>query len=84
MNNENILNLNPCLYEELDNSNKSKLQLSKDYHNFFIKRENSFIINLFYMQQINSFICKCGSISYCFEKYLDIPILISNDHNHHL
>ena len=52
-------------YKEIDNSGKSKYELSKEYDKFFLKRENSIIINTFYIQIINTFICK-----YKFESYL--------------
>ena len=73
---ENNLNVKPFKYVEIDTFNKTKIQLSNEFNNLFKKKENSFIIDLFYIQQINSFKCKCGFTSYSFEKYLDIPLLI--------
>ena len=76
---ENNINDTPIPYQELDDTNKTKQQLSEEYHNYFLNRENSFIVDLFYIQQINTFICKCGYNTYSFEKYLDIPLLIPNN-----
>ena len=76
---ENNINDIPIPYQELDDTNKKKQQLSEEYHNYFLNRENSFIVELFYSQQINTFICKCGYNTYSFEIYLDIPLLIANN-----
>ena len=76
---ENNLNKSLGSYKELDDLNKSKMQLSKEYDNFFKMRENSFIIDLFYIRQINFFTCNCGYVTYSFEKYLDLPLLIPLD-----
>lgn len=66
-------------YEELSTKNKSKYEISRDFDLLYRKRENSFILNLFYPQMINTFQCKCGYISYSFEKIIDIPLLLNNE-----
>lgn len=68
-------------YEELSTKNKSKYEINRDYDLLYRKRENSFVINLFYPQLINTFQCKCGYISYSFEKIIDIPLLLINEKN---
>ena len=58
---------------------KSKEEKSFEYNKFFLNRENSIITDLFYIQMINIFTCKCVLESYCFPKLLDIPLLIPNN-----
>ena len=70
------INQNISAYKELTTEGKSKEEQSKEYHNFFIERENSIIIDIFYIQIINIFTCKCGFESYSFQKLLDIPLLL--------
>ena len=70
------INVNKNIYKELTTEGKSKMQQNIEYHNFFIGRENSFIIDIFYIQIINIFTCKCGYESYSFQKLLDIPLLL--------
>lgn len=64
-------------YQEFNTKNKNKLQLVDDYHNFFQKREKSIILDLFYGEYCNGFVCNCGYETFSFEKMLDIPILLS-------
>jgi len=70
------INQNISSYKELATEGKSKEEQNKEYHNFFIGRENSIIIDIFYIQIINVFTCKCGFESYSFQKLLDIPLLL--------
>jgi len=70
------INQNISSYKELTTEGKSKEEQNKEYHNFFIGRENSIIIDIFYIQIINVFTCKCGFESYSFQKLLDIPLLL--------
>ena len=70
------INQNISAYKELTTEGKSKEEQSKEYHNFFIGRENSIIIDIFFSQIINIFTCKCGFESYSFQKLLDIPLLL--------
>ena len=72
------ININKNIYKELTTEGKSKVEQNKEYHNFFIGRENSIIIDIFYIQIINIFTCKCGYESYSFQKLLDIPLLLPN------
>ena len=62
-------------YKELVTEGKTKEQQSNEYNNFFLCRENSIIVKVFYTQIMNIFTCKCGDVSYSFEKLLDIPLL---------
>jgi len=64
-------------YKELDTKDKTKSQQNEEFHNLFIKRENSVVIDTFYGQTCNSFRCECGFESYAFEKFLDLPLLLS-------
>ena len=72
------LNINNSIpeYKELSTENKTKIQQNDEYNNFYLSRENSIIINIFYNQIINVFTCECGYESYSFEKLLDIPLLL--------
>ena len=73
-------------YKELDTKNKSKIQCDKEFDDFFRKRENSFIMDVFYGQIINIFQCKyrdknnynayCNQETYSFEKIMDLPLLL--------
>ena len=65
-------------YKELTTEGKSKEEQNKEYHNFFLSRENSIIVDIFYNQMINIFTCACGFESYSFQKLLDIPLLLPN------
>ena len=66
-------------YEELSTKNKNKYEISKQYDMLYRRKENSFIISLFYPQIVNTFTCKCGYISYSFEKLIDIPLLLNEE-----
>ena len=69
-------------YEELKTENKNKLELNKDYHSLFQKRENSIVVDFFYGQLCNIFSClECKLETYSYEKFLDIPILLSIIYN---
>ena len=72
---ENNKNQNISVYKELETKGKSKNVQNKEYHDFFVSRENSIIIDIFYIQIINIFTCKCGMETYSFQKLLDIPLL---------
>ena len=77
------LNTNEIIskYKELKTENKSKVEQNNEYHEWYLTRENSIIINIFYAQIINIFTCECGYESYSFEKILDIPLLLPNNRN---
>ena len=66
-------------YYELKTENKSKEIQNNEYHNWYLTRENSIIISIFYAQIINTFTCECGYKSFSFEKILDIPLLLPNN-----
>jgi ubiquitin C-terminal hydrolase len=70
------INKNISAYKELTTKGKTKEEQNKEYHEFFISRENSIIIDLFYTQIINIFKCDCGFESYSCQKLLDIPLLL--------
>ena len=67
-------------YEEfkIDNNNNKK-NLNDNFEKFIKKREDSIIVDMFYSQIINKFICECDYVSYNIEKIFDIPVLIPND-----
>ncbi len=69
-------NLNKVLsvYKIINYNNNTQL-LSEEYHNNFIKRENSLIIEIFY-KQLNIYKCNYGNKSFSFDKIFDIPLLI--------
>ena len=62
-------------YEELDEKNKDKNEILKEFNELFKKREDSIIVDTFYLQIINTFECKCGYKTYSFENLLDIPLI---------
>ena len=73
---------NKTQYQELDTKNKSKIELNKEYDLLFKKREDSFVIDSFYIQLSSTFKCdKCGFDSYSFQKILDLPLLIPLETN---
>lgn len=66
-------------YKELKLKNKSKVQANIAFHDLFLEREDSIIIELFYGQVCNIFACElCNHKSFSFEKIMDIPILLGN------
>ena len=68
-------------YKELTTEGKSKEEQNYEYNNFYLRRENSIIVKVFYSQIMNVFTCDCGDISYSFEKILDIPLLFPKEIN---
>ena len=82
MNKELNIVKHPAKYEELKTSDKSKEECDRQFDDFFRKRENSLIMDVFYGQLINIFICECGKESYSFEKILDLPLLLKKNCNH--
>ena len=68
-------------YKELKTEGKSKEEQNYEYNNFYLSRENSIIVKVFYSQIMNIFTCECGDISYSFEKILDIPLLFPKEMN---
>ena len=68
-------------YKELSTEGKSKEQQNKEYNDFYLCRENSIVVKIFYSQIMNIFVCDCGDISYSFEKILDIPLLFPKEMN---
>ena len=73
---ENNRNKNINSYSELSLENKNKNIQSKEFNEYFLSRENSFITDYFYFQLINIFTCECGEEFYSFQKLIDIPLLI--------
>ena len=66
-------------YKELNLKDKSKKIQNYEYHKYYLSREDSIITDLFYIQIINIFTCKCGKETYSFQKLLDIPLLIPRE-----
>lgn len=66
-------------YKELVTEGKTKEQQNYEYNNFYLCRENSVIVKVFYSQIMNIFRCECGDVSYSFEKILDIPLLFPKE-----
>jgi ubiquitin carboxyl-terminal hydrolase 8 len=75
---ENNISKQNIIYEELNTKNKSSHELDKEFDLLYKKRENSFIVDLFYNQILNTFKCKCNHENYSLEKIIDIPLLFSN------
>ena len=66
-------------YKELSTLNKTKIECEKEFDDNFKGREKSIILECFYSQIINIFICKCGFETYSFQKVLDFPLLLKKD-----
>ena len=66
--NENSLITKNFVYKDFEHLNKIISEIREEYNNFFLTKENSFIIQLFYIQLCNEFECKCGYKTYSFEK----------------
>ena len=68
------------IYKILSNSDrKTKKERDVDFHENFIQREKSIIIDLFYAQILNIYKCECNAEIYSFQKILDFPLLFPND-----
>ena len=66
-------------YNELQLIDMIKVQANEAFHYSFLERENSIMVDLFYCQVCNIFICeKCNFSTNSFEKIMDIPILLGN------
>ena len=64
------------IYKLLSNSDrKTKRERDIDFHENFIQREKSFIVDLFYAQALTIFTCECKAEIYSFQKILDFPLL---------
>jgi ubiquitin C-terminal hydrolase len=71
---------NKNFYQEIKTTNKSKIEINREFDEVFRKRENSIIVDTFYSQIINEFTCKnknqtCGFKDYSCQKLLDFPLL---------
>ncbi len=64
-------------YHEINNNNKSKFEVCKEYDEFFKRRENSYIHELFYFQTITNYTCFCGYKSYTCKNLLEIPLIVN-------
>ena len=66
-------------YKELDTKNKNKVQINNEFHNLFVDREDSIVLDIFQGQLCNTFECEqCKFKTYSFEKFIDLPILLGN------
>ena len=68
-------------YKELKDDGKTKKEQMIEYNEYFLSRENSIVIKIFYPLIINTFICECGFETYSFERILDIPLLLPKNYN---
>ena len=76
---ENNKNISPQTYKELSCSGKSKSEASKEFHINYIRNENSAVIENFYFQIMNTYVCSCGYQTFAFDKYLDLPLSIPDE-----
>ena len=76
---ENNKNISSQSYKELSYSGKGESEASKEFHINYIRKENSAIIKNLYFQIMNIYICSCGYETFSFDKYLDLPLLISDE-----
>ena len=68
INKENNSNRYFVPYRILETVSKTKEDLSREYHNLLLTKENSIIINTFYIQLINSFRCQCKYLNLILSK----------------
>ena len=66
-------------YHEINNNNKKKIEVCKEYNEFFSQREHTYIHDLFYFQAITTYCCNCGYNSYTCENLLEIPLLLQDE-----
>ena len=58
---------------------ESKIKCESEFNEFFKKREDSIIGDLFYSTIMSKFTCLCQYESYSFQNIMDIPLLLPND-----
>ena len=63
-------------YRELSTFSKSKIQCFREFEELFRSKENSIVIDSFYGQIINIFVCPCTHRMYSFQNFLDLPLLL--------
>ena len=80
---ENNINNSKSPYKVLSYEAKNKYEASKEFHNNYIKRENSSVIKNFYFQIMNIYVCSCGYETFSFDKYLDLPLLIPDQNKNY-
>ena len=71
-------------YKELETYNKDKKTIIRDFHKLFLEKENSFIIDNFYIIILNTYICQYGFENYSFEKMIDFLLKMFNIKNYNL
>ena len=77
--NDIIIKPNYNEFNYLDN--KSKIVLNKEFNEFILNYEKSIIVELFYIQLITKYSCKCGNIIYRFQKLIDLPLIFPANNN---
>ena len=83
------LNAEVNVYDDSNNLNKqlvysditNKMKSAQEYHDYFLSKENSFIINIFYLQIVSIYTCQCNHITYSFGKFTNIPIILPDNMN---
>ncbi|MCQ2820598.1 MAG: ubiquitin carboxyl-terminal hydrolase [archaeon] len=65
-------------YKELKTEGKSKLVCNKEYDDYLRTKEDSLIVDIFYGQLVSTYTCRCGTESYSFQKFLDLPLLFTS------
>ena len=65
-------------FEIFQYKSKDKLNIIGEYFNYFNKYENSCLIDYFYSFIMYSYKCMCGYVSYTFQKFFDISLMIPN------
>ena len=67
-------------YKEIKYSKpESKIRCEYEFTEYFKKREDSIIGDLFYSTIMSKFTCLCQYESYSFQNIMDIPLLLPND-----
>lgn len=72
-------------YKELDYKEESKEEQSQGWWDYFLKREDSHIMDLFQGQLISSTEChRCGHKSLAFDNFMDLSLPIPKDESRSL
>ena len=77
--NEGNINLKHSLLDIDDK--KLKIERNKEFNERINKKEKSIITELFYLNIITTYICKCKKELYSFQRMLDIPLLLPENEN---
>ena len=70
----------PLSYYEILYNNESKNNFHKKYNDNYLNYRKSLIIDVFYLELIKKYTCKCGYITYSIQKMLDLTISLDKNY----